>query len=162
MGLGSFGLGTSPLGADPVYRPVKPTPPLLPRAVKYDPVIRQFVLLDQYGNATDVHPVDQIVALRLTSYEGQSMSETDLGTRLRTISSGLAPKRAQQLATAEVKRVLQDLLDAGDVKLVSVIADVSVYSRAMFAVTYVNLRDPRNATRYPTTIALNAGVTNGG
>lgn len=163
MGLGSFPLGTSPLGLDPVYKPAPAAPPIGPRAVKYDPSIRQFVLVDALGNAVDVHPVDQIVALRLTTYQGQSPSEADLGTKLRQISaSGLSAARAQDAANAEIARVLQDLTDAGDILLRSTVSDFSVPGRAMFAVTYVNLRDPNNNKRYPTALAVNVGVTNGG
>jgi phage gp46-like protein len=161
MGAGSFPAGLGGAGLDPVYLPTPAAQPLPPRALFYDPRLRQFSLTDALGNQFDVHPVDQIVALRLTSYQGQSTSQTTLGTRLRTISQGLSPDRAQQLAQTEVQRVLQDLIDAGDIRLISVVADVSVYSRTQFAVTYVNLRDPANPLRYPNTTQLNAGSTNG-
>lgn len=154
MGFGSFGLGTSSFGADPVYVPSPAAAETYPRAVLYDPRVRQFVLVDQFGNNTDVHPVDQIVAIRLTSFEGQSASAPDLGTRLRNLSQGLTQDKAQTVAYQEVTRVLLDLLNAGDVVLVSVIADLSFYGRASYAVTYVNTRDPNNSTRYPTTVAI--------
>lgn len=152
MGLGSFGLGTGVLGADPVYVSAAVAGPVFPRALLYDPRLRQFVLLDPItGNAIDVHPVDQIVAIRCTTYEGQVGSDPTLGHRLRTITSGMTQQKAQQAAEAEFNRILADLVQAGDISIQSVVADVSVYSRGQFAITYVNLRDPRNALRYPAT-----------
>lgn len=157
MGLGSFGLGTTPFGADRVYIPPALPAVLTPRALYYDPSTKQFLLYDALGNAIDVHPVDQIVALRLTTTQGQSASDTTLGTRLALLTQGLSTARATQVATQEVTSVVQDLLDNGDILLVSVVADMSVYGRASFAVTYVNLRLPQTSRRYPTVATITGG-----
>jgi hypothetical protein len=149
-------MGSGSMGSDPVYLPAAVAGPLTPRAVFYDPNLKQFVLLDASGNAIDVHPVDQIVAMRLTGYQGQSPSAPDVGTRFRRITQGMPPAKAQQLATSEANRVLADLIAAGDITIQSVATDLSVYSRVMIAVTYVNLRDPRNSLRYPNTVAFSA------
>jgi hypothetical protein len=150
MGAGQFAAGAGGAGWDPVYIPAPPNPVLPPRAVKYDPSIKQFVLVDSSGNAIDVHPVDQIVALRLTTEQGQSASSPKLGTRIRALINGAAPAKHQQIARSEVLRVLKDLLDAGDIKLIDVVATTNATNGAVaFVISYTNLRDPLTDPRYP-------------
>ncbi len=139
MGAGTFPAG-SPAGFDPVYKPASAAPPISPRALKYDPSIRQFVLYDERGNLIDVDPVDQIVALRLTTFVGQSGSQPDLGTKLLQITANISPERIPQAAQNEVARVLADIVAAGDVRLVSVDTQVGPNGRYIFLVSYVNLR----------------------
>jgi len=150
MGLGDFTLGQGLMGHDPVYILVPPAPVLVPRAVKYDPSIKQYDLFDNNGNAIDVHPVDQIVAIRLTTEEGQSGSSPTLGTRIRKLCRAAAPPRHQQIALTECKRVLKDLLDAGDVKLISVVVSRNPVNGAeIFIITYLNVRALSVNPRYP-------------
>ncbi len=161
MGAGSFPAGLGGAGYDVVYQPAAVAPAQSPRSLFYDPKIKQFVLVDANGSPMDVHPIDQIVAMRLTMYVGQSPSAVAVGTKFRAISSGFTPDRAQQMAKQEVDRVLRDLVQAGDVRVSAVSADVTVRGRVQIAVTYVNMRDPRNSQRYPTTMVANVGATNG-
>lgn len=150
MGMGDYPMGLGLAGADPVYKPVPPALVLVPRAVKYDPSIKQYVLFDVNGNAIDVHPVDQIVAIRLTTEQGQSASSPLLGTRIRSLCRAAAQARHQQIAQSEVNRVLKDLIDAGDAKIISVVAQRNPINMAeIFIVTYVNLRAQLVNPRYP-------------
>jgi len=139
MGAGTFP-AFGPAGFDPVYNPASAAPPISARALKYDPSIRQFVLLDERGNAIDVDPVDQIVAIRLTTFVGQSGSQPTLGTRLLQITASTAPDRIPQAARSEVARVLSDLVASGDVRLVSVNTFNGENGRYIFTVSYANLR----------------------
>lgn len=155
MGAGQFGCGLGPCGADPVYIPAAATPVLARRAVKYDPSIKQWVLLDASGNQIDVHPVDQMVAVRLTVEQGQSASSPTLGQRIRARINAAAPARHQQIALEECTRALQDLIDAGDVLLLSVVRSFDpVNGAVVFIPSYVNVRtaDPR----YPKQSATSA------
>lgn len=153
MGLGSFPLGSGGLGLDPVYKPAAVAPPAMPRAMLYDPRLKQFVLLDVNGIPTDVHPVDQIVAMRLTRYVNDSPSDKNSGTRLRLLAPLMTDANAQKIATTEISRVLGDLITAGDIRFLGVVADLSVYGRAAFAPSYINLRLQPNL-RYPQTTVV--------
>jgi hypothetical protein len=157
MGIGQFGAGLGGAGQDPVYLPSPPAPVLPPRAVKFDPSVKQFLLFDENGNAIDVHPVDQIVALRLTTEQGQSASSPGLGQRYRVLFNAAQPVRHQDIALKETKRVLQDLIDAGDIKLLSVVLTTDPVNNAKVVIpSYVNLRSPKTDPRYPLANAVQA------
>jgi hypothetical protein len=150
MGAGQFGAGAGGAGMDPVYLAVPPAPFTGPRAVKYDPSIKQYVLTDANGNKIDVHPVDQIVVTRLTVEQGSSASSPTLGQRIRKLWNRSQPARYQQIAQAECTRVLQDLINAGDVKLLSVSVTFDPVNGARVVVpTYVNMRSPLTNPRFP-------------
>lgn len=150
MGLGEFPLGMGPMGADPVVLPPVVAPPFLPRAVWYDPTRKGFFLLDANGNATDVHPVDQIVALRLTMERGSSPSSPTVGTRIRARFASAPPQKYLGIAKSEVKNALQDLIDAGDITLLGVALSTNQSNGAQVVqATYVNHRDPRNSAISP-------------
>jgi hypothetical protein len=148
MGAGDFPAGTGGAGIDPNYVPAV-VAPFLPRAVKFDPFLKQYVLTDVNGNLIDVHPIDQIVATRLTTEAGASASAPTLGTLLRAIVARQPAAKITQLAYNEVARVLADLITNNDILLVSVVADTHTRGRNLFAVTYVNLRDPATSPRFP-------------
>jgi hypothetical protein len=149
MGAGDFQAGAGPAGFDPVYVPATPSPPFLPRAPFFDPSINQFLTLDENGNPIDMHPIDQIVTLRLTTRKGQSKSATSLGTRLAIVCARLPAPKVLQTAYNEVRSVMQDLITNGDVLLLSVTVK-QLRGQNVFAVAYVNLRDPATNPRFPT------------
>lgn len=150
MGAGDFPAGTGLAGFDVPYIPGTSTP-FLPRAVFFDPTTSQFYLQDEDGNYIDMHPIDQIVVLRLCTRQGQSKSLPSLGTRLALICARQPAQKVPQLATNEVKRVLKDLIDNGDILLVRVTTDNHLRGQNIFKVSYVNLRDPATNIRFPLT-----------
>lgn len=149
MGAGSFGAGLGGAGFDPVYLPIPQQPVLTPRAVLYDPSVKQYLLTDSNGNKVDVHPIDQIVATRLTMQQGQSASRPDLGTRIRARFAQAAPVRHPQIAYQEVSAELADLISAGDVKLWSVQLLVTPAGAEIVVPTYTNMRDPNTNPNNP-------------
>ena len=159
MGAGDFPAGAGGAGYDPPYVPPAPVPPFLPRASFFDPSINQFLGQDEDGTNIDMHPVDQIMALRLTTLQGQSKSLTTLGTRLGIICARLQTAKLPQTAYNEVKSVVQDLIDNGDVILVSVTLDpASSPGKNIFDIAYVNLRDPKTNPRFPLTNTRSVSV----
>ena len=160
MGAGQFGAGAGGAGQDPVYLAVPPSAVLPPRAIKYDPTIKQYVLRDANGNAIDVHPIDQIVVSRWTTEQGQSASSPLLGQRLRKLFAVTAPARKPQVANAEMQRVVQDLINAGDIRYLGTVLRVDPVNNSTVVVpSYVNLRDPLTDPRYPTQNALSVPIT---
>lgn len=141
MGAGSFPAGFGPAGADPVYVAGAVIPPVLPRALKFDPQTRRFVQ-NADGSMADIHPVDQQVIFLLFFERGSIPSQPTLGTRLRARIERLDPRKVPGVALDEVKQALNPLILAGDVRLVSVVSDTTFPARGLFVVTYVNLRDP--------------------
>lgn len=156
MGAGDFPAGAGIAGFDPVYLPVPAAAIVPPRAVKYDPSVKQFLLTDSNGNPTDVHPVDQIVALRLTSEQGQSKSVPGLGTRIRVRFQASPPSKRQQIAFDEVSTQLDDLIKAGDVLLVSVSVATNLNATSVVVASYVNLKSPKLNQQAPLQSAVNA------
>lgn len=150
MGAGQYGCGVGPCGADPVYVPQSPSPVVPPRAVKYDPSVKGFVLTDANGNAIDVHPVDQMVAVRWTWEEGVSASSPTVGQRIRARMAVSAPNKWLSIAVDEFNLAVADLVTAGDVKVLGVVQTVNPTNGAVvFVPSYVNLRDPNTDPRYP-------------
>lgn len=156
MGAGDYGAGAGIAGADPVYIAPAVAPVLRPRAALYDPTIKQFVLTDANGNAIDVHPVDQMVAIRLTTEQGASGSSPTLGQRIRARFALAAPTRHLQIAFSEVSNTLSDLVAAGDVILVSVELSRNVNGAQVVIPTYVNLRHPDTNPQFPLQNATSA------
>jgi hypothetical protein len=158
MPAGDYPAGQGPAGFDPVWVPTPPTPAFLPRAEFYDPFQKRFFLTqeDRLGlpaatppTYIDMHPIDQIVALRGTTQKGQSKSATDLGTRIAAVCARQPSARVPQLAYQEVANVFADLIANGDILLLSVTADTSVRGRNLFTINYVNLRDPSTNPKFP-------------
>jgi hypothetical protein len=139
MGTGLFAAGLGRAGTDPVYVPAIATPPTLPAAVKWDPNARQWVQ-NADGTMAAVHPVDQIVALRLTLEEGSVPSARSVGNNVRRRIARVAPARVPSIIADEVRLVLSDLIANGDVRVVSITVDQTMPGRVTFAVTYLNLR----------------------
>ena len=150
MPMGEFQMGMGNMGLDPVYRPNPPAAVPPPRAMKFDPSIKQFVLTDPNGNEVNVHPVDQIVAVRWTTQVGQSASSPQMGTRLRTLINGAAPSRHQAIALAEFNRVVTDLVSSGDIVVFGVgLTQDPLNGAEVYTPTYANLRDPNTNPRSP-------------
>lgn len=141
MGGYLYPAGVSPAGRDPTVFLAPPPIVVTPRAVKFNPTTKQFVM-NADGQLADVHPVDAAVARILCIEQGSVPSQPSLGTRLRALTNRVDPRQVPNIALNEVKRALQPYIDRGDVLLVSVTADVSTPGRTIFVVQYVNMRDP--------------------
>lgn len=139
---GMYPAGFGPAGLVPPYVGPAVLAPVLPRSVYYNPSTKQLQLVDAFGNAIDMHPVDQIVVIRLTTEQGASASVPALGQRIRARCAVAAPSKYQQIAQQEVTSELQDLIDAGDVRLVSVVQTKNSANGALaFVIAYRNLRN---------------------
>lgn len=165
MGAGDAPAGAGLAGFDVPYIPPVPQKPFLPRAAFFDPSINQFLTYDENGNPIDMHPIDQIVVLRLATRQGQSKSLTTLGTRLAVVCARLPAAKVPQAAYSEVSSVLNDLIVNGDILLASVTVDQRLRGQNIFKVSYVNLRSPLTNPRYPlsntSSVTVNPAVTAG-
>jgi hypothetical protein len=135
---GTFPAGFGPAGVSPPYVSIPPSPLVPPRAVKYDPSIRQYVLYDNLGNLTDVDPVDQIVATRATVEQGQSGSNPSLGQRIRARWRIAAPSQKLAIAQQEIKTEFKDLTDAGDIAILSVVLKQNAAGANVVVFAYKN------------------------
>lgn len=158
MGLGNTPLGLlCVLGADPVQVVAAGPSSTPPTALQFDPSTRQFVQ-NADGTMASIHPVDQRVALAIFIEEDSIGSQTTLGNKLRKLLERIDPNKVVPVATAEIKRVLQTMIDAGDVILVGVTVDQSVTQRVGLAVTYVNTRlptfNPQSPLADPTSLPI--------
>jgi len=150
MGAGQFGAGFGSAGVDPVYVPVSPSVVVPPRAVKYDPSVKGFLLTDASGNAIDIHPVDQMVAVRWTWEQGVSASSPSVGQKIRARMAQVGPSKWLAIAVDEFNQAVADLVAAGDVKVLGVTQAVNPSNNSIvFIPSYVNLRDPKTDPRYP-------------
>ncbi len=141
MGAGAFPAGLGPAGADPVYVAGPVVPPVMPRALKFDPQTRRFIQ-NADGSMADVHPVDQQVVFVIFFEKGSIPSQPTLGTRIRARTERCDPNQKLGIALDETRQALAKLISAGDVRLISVVADNTFPARGLYAITYVNLRDP--------------------
>lgn len=139
---GMYPAGFGPAGLVPPYVGPAVLAPVLPRSVYYDPSTKQLELVDASGNPIDMHPVDQIVVIRLTTERNSSASVNSLGQRIRARCAAAAPSKYQQIGEQEVTSELQDLIAAGDVQLVSVVQTRNAVNGALaFVTSYKNLRN---------------------
>lgn len=148
MGAGTFSAGSGGAGVDPGYVPPPPPAYTLPRALKFDPSVRQFVQ-NADGSMADIHPVDAQVAYLLFFEAGSSPSQPTLGTRIRQRTTRVNPKQVPAIVLDEVRSALGKLIAAGDVRLVTVTVDQTSPGAIFYTVSYVNLRDPATDILYP-------------
>lgn len=137
MSAGSFAAGSTPAGYDSVYASVGKVR-RLPQALYFDLATADFPI-DANGFYKSVHPVDQRVALSLGVLEGTLASVPELGQRLRRITR-ISPTRAKRAVEDVIDLALDDLIEAGDIRLERVEVDTSIRGRTLVAVNYVNLR----------------------
>jgi hypothetical protein len=144
-GWGEAGAGEA--GIDPLSADISPPAARPPHALFFDPAIMDFPK-DDAGRYVEIHPVDQKVELQLALALGSSASAPGVGGTLREIQ--IASREAMtDDATQRVNVALADLIAAGDVILVSVVAYASNPWRAHIEVVYKNRRAPdrdRNRT----------------
>jgi phage gp46-like protein len=139
MPAGFFYAGAGFAGADPVAAPSTPAVVLqTSNAALYDLATRS-VPRDENGLVKRVHWVDQAVALALGVSLGALPSSPTIGHRLRQIKRAAGPKLATEAEDA-VNEALADLLDRGDIAIITISVTTSVRSQIIVAVTYVNLR----------------------
>lgn len=157
MGAGNFRAGAGIAGVNPVIRTAPLLPLVTPRAIFYDPSVRNYDPSVSDGQGGGIHPIDQIVATRLTIEQGTSASNPTLGMRVRARFNGAAPDQHQAIAQQEVQIALADLLAAGDVLVLSVVLATDPSNGAQgITVNYQNMRDPRVNPRYPAQNARSA------
>ena len=137
MGLTPLGLGANAGQFFPQVVAQRTT--TYPQAMQFDPGLRQFVQ-NADGSMASIHPVDQKVALALGIENGSIPSATSQGHKIRQLLNRLDPSKRPQVATQEVRRVLADMITAGDVILVLVAVDASRGDSTRVNVTYVNTR----------------------
>lgn len=126
-----FGYGEAPESAPPG------TPP---HALYLDPRTMDFPA-DEEGRYLSVHPVDQQVELRLLVQRGSVRGAPTLGSTLRDIRIGTRAAMTAE-ASAVVAAALADLVSAGKVQVLSVVAFASAANRARVEVQYRNLLLP--------------------
>ena len=148
MGAGSFPAGMGGAGVDPSYVPLSAPAYTPPRALMFDPRVRQFVQ-NADGSMADVHPVDAQVVYLLFFEAKSSPSQPALGTRIRKRITRVNPKQIPAIVLDEVKTTLGKLIAAGDITLVSVTVDQNSPGAVFYTVSYVNLRDPATDVRNP-------------
>lgn len=152
MGFGDYPCGDFPAGDDPT--PARAAQRQVPdtAAVYFDPSTKDFPL-DADGFYVAIDPVDQRVALALTTVEGSMSGSTDVGSRLRRIKY-LDPLHIKALVTDAVKVALADEINAKNIALVSVEVDLPNASALLVRVTYQNLRLVKSVDDAPTTVPL--------
>lgn len=154
MSLGSFPLGTGPIGYDPVADPSDPTArqdlaPLI------HPGTRDAVVLSS-GALQGVHPVDQAVSLAFAIRRGKLASVPTQGHRLFDLEHKGRGWAAQ--VRLAVEEALAVLIQRGDVALLGVELESSGETE-LVAIRYRNLRLPRDPSAPPESFTLRVPVT---
>lgn len=139
MGAGSTLAGGALAGLDP-EDPAGTEVQVLPQgALLYDLTSRGVPRDPTTGLLATIHWVDQAVAVALGVKQGSLTSSTSLGNTLRAIKRAGGPQLVNQVEDA-VRVALFDLLDRGDVDLVSIQVTTPTRGQIFVTVTYVNLR----------------------
>jgi hypothetical protein len=152
-GAGTFGAGTGGAGGYPVFRPGYPL--VLPlSALLFDLKTRSFVQ-NADGTLAHIHPIDQAVAFLVYFQQGSVPSDPTLGNRIQKRVERASPRVIPSIVNDEITRALAPLTANNDIKLLSIVVDVATRGRVLYAVSYVNLRDPSKALKkMPTTIGF--------
>jgi hypothetical protein len=149
MAAGMYPAGAGPAGHPPVAPMSDRTPVRRVAAALFDPVTHDNPT-DELGRVIEVHPVDQAVAIALSSERGRLTSTPDIGNRLRGLPRADDPTFANA-ARDDVARTLATLIGRGDVTLLGV--DVSPAARETksreIIVRYQNNRLPLGAPQPP-------------
>jgi hypothetical protein len=135
-GAGYSGGGIGPAGFNPAAAPDPSKVGRPPRAVNYDPSIRDFTTTNGYYDA--IHPVDQAVALALTIEQGSLKSAPTVGQTYRKIprlSGASFVKQVEDRTNLALKR----LLDAQQIRIVAVNVEQNTIGQTKIEVVYVNL-----------------------
>ncbi len=139
--------GAYPAGTWPAGAPVAVGEPLSsstgPVAAMFDGATRD-VPLDDDGHYLGVHPVDQKMALRGLIARGRMSSHPELGNRLLTETHN-DPQRRQAVVENYFREfsVFGELVENGDVEIVSIQTEANVLSQTnatLAVVVYRNLR----------------------
>lgn len=140
MSAGFSPAGYVPAGFSPGVVPEPLPAGTPPHALYLDPSVMDFPRGDD-GRYLSVHPVDQKVELRLLVQQGSIRSAPTLGSTLRDIAIGTR-EAMTRAARVIVDAALSDLVSAGEVEVVSVVAFASAPNRARVEVQYRNLLLP--------------------
>lgn len=116
---------------------------LRPVSAYYDPDLREFVL-DDGGQFTNVHPVDQEVSLRLGVALGTLAGSPNVGLDVASLKRASA-ESMQAAVNDAVQTALADLVDRGDIELLGSPLMPDAAGRPFFFVDYRNLRLPADA-----------------
>ena len=137
-----FPLGLQPMGQEsddvpPPPRRVKP-----PAAVWFDPRRRDFPRDPATGLFVEVHPIDHKVELAIFVALGKIPVSPSTGSTIAQLAIGDDATMTSD-ALQRIRAALQDMITAGDVNLISVVATSGpTPGRAKVTVTYQNLRTP--------------------
>ena len=144
-GAGSTPAGAFPAGYDPGVVSAAAAG-AIPLAALFQLSTADFPV-DADGRFLSVHPVDQWVALQLSTRQGTLYSVPDAGHRLRSVTR-LSAAKALSLATDIVRQALADAVARGDIRIDRIEVDTSHRGVLLVAVTYTNLRihPPRPTT----------------
>jgi hypothetical protein len=137
MGLGDFPLGDFPAGDDPSPAAVLQRTVPSTAAVYFDPSIKDFPL-GADGFYQEIDPVDQRVALALTTVEKTIAGTPTVGSRLRKIKY-LDPTKIKAAVTDAVRVALAQELRAKTISLVGIDIEMPNASALLVRVTYRNL-----------------------
>lgn len=138
MGFGSSPFGIGLFGADVVTASsTRLTVP--PQAAMYDLKTKAFPLDEDDGTIVSVHPIDQIVALRVSMPLGTIKSLPTLGHEFAKLSR-LAPDKVQPAAERLVTAMYADLVKRGDITILGVRTATPVRGNNQVGIDYVNNR----------------------
>jgi len=135
-GAGYSGAGFQPAGYNPQADPAPSKVGSPPRAVNYDPTIRDFTTTNGYYDA--IHPIDQAVALALTIEQGSLKSAPTVGQTYRKIprlSGASFVRQVEDRTSLALKR----LLDGQKIRVLAIEVQQGNFGQTKIAVTYVNL-----------------------
>lgn len=144
MPAGNAAAGIQPAGYDPRNAPAPGQRKLPPRAVNYDPRIRDFTTTVPVTGGLAlydaVHPVDQQVVLALTIDLGSLTSAPTVGNTYRQIQT-LGIASLQNQVEDRTRAALKKLTDAQKIKILAIETDLTAakVGQLKIAVTYVNL-----------------------
>src|SRR6266436_1896982 len=136
LGAGQFPAGTGPGGFAPQNAPAPGQIRLPPRAVNYDPQIRDFTTTNGLYDA--IHPVDQQVILALTIPLGSLKSAPTVGNTYHQVNR-LSGITLVNEAEDRTKLALKRLLNAQKIEIIRIDVDVRVRGQFKVAVSYINL-----------------------
>lgn len=146
MGAGDYPAGEGPAGTDPPPDPSAYVAPFAPTAALFSLEKRQHEL-DDDGHLFAAHPIDAMVTIALGFVRKGIPSAPNVGLDVDLLSSA-SPASALSTATDACRRALKTLIDAGDIRLVSVtLFGTPERGRNEFVATYENRRLPRPEPR---------------
>lgn len=137
MGAGDLPAGSGAAGHDDVI-----TMPAAREVPAWNALLRDATtkdwLLDENGFYRTLHPVDARVELAMSTVAGAIKSAPDVGNKLRSFEYLTVDINTR--VSHEVRRVLNDEVRAGNIKIVSIVPSQPNPGALLVDLQYVNLR----------------------